>query len=78
TCCLPKCHISLIIWLHTTQIALNKHLHCIKKSDLPLCPFCDKIETVEHYLTSCPQYTHECHVLSIALGRRAGSVPFLL
>ncbi|KIK92607.1 hypothetical protein PAXRUDRAFT_49671, partial [Paxillus rubicundulus Ve08.2h10] len=75
---LPKCHISLIIWLCTTHIALNKHLHHIKKSDSPLCPYCNKIETVEHYLTSCPQYTHEPHILSNMLRRRAGSVSFLL
>ncbi|KIK91872.1 hypothetical protein PAXRUDRAFT_108952, partial [Paxillus rubicundulus Ve08.2h10] len=75
---LPQCHISLIVWLCTAHIALNKHLHCIKKSASPLCPSCDKIETVEHYLTICPQYIHEHHVLSITLRRSVSSVPFLL
>ncbi|KIK79093.1 hypothetical protein PAXRUDRAFT_162215, partial [Paxillus rubicundulus Ve08.2h10] len=75
---LPKWHISLIFWLCTTHITLNKHLHCIKKIALPLCPYCEKIEMVEHYLTSCPQYACERHVLRNTLGRSAGSVSFLL
>ncbi|KIK78065.1 hypothetical protein PAXRUDRAFT_165021, partial [Paxillus rubicundulus Ve08.2h10] len=76
---LLKRHISLIFWLCTTHIALNKHLHHLKKIASPLCPYCKKkIETVEHYLTSCPQYAHECHILRNALGRSAGSVSFLL
>ncbi|KIK79219.1 hypothetical protein PAXRUDRAFT_51835, partial [Paxillus rubicundulus Ve08.2h10] len=75
---LPKQHISLILWLCTTHITLNKHLHHIKKIASPLCPNCNKIETVEHFLTSCPQYTCECHTLSNILSRNASSVPFLL
>ncbi|KIK75336.1 hypothetical protein PAXRUDRAFT_44459, partial [Paxillus rubicundulus Ve08.2h10] len=75
---LPQCHISLIVWLCTAHIALNKHLHHIKKSSSPLCPYCNKIETVEHYLTICPQYIREHHILSITLRRSASSVPFLL
>ncbi|KIJ04937.1 hypothetical protein PAXINDRAFT_94100, partial [Paxillus involutus ATCC 200175] len=75
---LPKRHISLILWLRTAHIALNKHLHRIKKVASPLCPYCENIETVEHYLTSCPQFIRERHVLSNALGRSAGSVSLLL
>ncbi|KIJ16394.1 hypothetical protein PAXINDRAFT_132324, partial [Paxillus involutus ATCC 200175] len=75
---LPKRHISLILWLRTAHIALNKYLHRIKKIASPLCPYCDKVETVEHYLTTCPQYARERHVLNTTLGRNAGSVPFLL
>ncbi|KAF8835396.1 hypothetical protein BDN67DRAFT_913082, partial [Paxillus ammoniavirescens] len=67
-----------ILWLRTAHIALNKHLHHIKKSTSPLCPYCTKIKTVDHFLTACPQYARECHVLSNTLGRSAGSVPFLL
>ncbi|KAF8835922.1 hypothetical protein BDN67DRAFT_912126, partial [Paxillus ammoniavirescens] len=64
--------------LRTTHIALNKHLHHIKKSASPLCPYCDKIEVVEHYLTICPQYICEHHILSIVLRRSMSSVTFLL
>ncbi|KIK79457.1 hypothetical protein PAXRUDRAFT_82295, partial [Paxillus rubicundulus Ve08.2h10] len=76
---LPKCHIIPIIWLLTTHIALNKHLHCIKKAESPFCPYCDgRTETVEHYLISCPQYLHEWHILHNSLGRNVGNLPYLI
>ncbi|KIK78241.1 hypothetical protein PAXRUDRAFT_54516, partial [Paxillus rubicundulus Ve08.2h10] len=75
---LPKWHISLILWLQTTHVALNKHLHRLKKVTSPLCPYCDKVETVVHFLTTCPQYNREHHVLGMMLGRSAHSDTDLL
>jgi ribonuclease HI len=76
---LPKRHISLMIWLHTWHISLNKHLHRIRKSPTPDCPHCvGTEESIQHFLLSCPQYARERHILTNTLGRRALSIPFLL
>jgi hypothetical protein len=67
---LLKCHISLMLWLHTHHIALNQHLHCMGKSASPNCLHCENVlETVQHYLLSCPQYAREWHILTSALKR---------
>ncbi|OAX34193.1 hypothetical protein K503DRAFT_659786, partial [Rhizopogon vinicolor AM-OR11-026] len=51
---LPKRHISLMLWLRTRHISLNRHLHRIGKSPTPDCPHCEgSIETVQHFLLIC-------------------------
>lgn len=51
----------------------------MKKSDTPRCPICPETdETIHHYLFDCPQYRRERHLLSIALGRNAISLSYIL
>ncbi|KAG2051098.1 hypothetical protein BDR06DRAFT_959268 [Suillus hirtellus] len=65
--------------LRTGHAPLNKHLHRIGKAERPSCPHCrDTEESVFHFLTTCPQYQRERHLMTCALGRNATSLPFLL
>ncbi|KAG2739481.1 hypothetical protein P692DRAFT_201678915, partial [Suillus brevipes Sb2] len=76
---LPKRHVSMLLWLRTSHISLNQHLFRIGKSPTPNCPHCeDKVETVIHFLLSCPHYARARHALTNALHRRASSLPYLL
>lgn len=76
---LPKRTSSFYIQMRTRHIPLNLHLNRMKKSDTPSCPICPETdETIHHYLFDCPQYRRERHLLSIALGRNAISLSYIL
>ena len=63
----------------TRHIALNLHLHRMKRSDTPNCPICTNTEeTIHHFLLVYPQYDRECFIMQRKLGRKASSLPFLL
>jgi hypothetical protein len=54
---LPHSLAMLLLQLRTGHIPLARHLHKIKKADLPLCPCCRLADkTVEHYLIHCPAH----------------------
>jgi hypothetical protein len=75
----PKKLTGLYMAIHTGHAPLNKHLHHIGKVASSHCPHCKHPEeSVLHYLTVCPQYQHEHHIMTCALGCRATSIPFLL
>ncbi|KAG1773719.1 hypothetical protein EV702DRAFT_975753 [Suillus placidus] len=75
----PKRLTSLLMSLHTQHVPLNKHFHRLSKSETPSCPHCHQTkEYVHHFLFDCPHYLCECHALSVALGRKATSLPYLL
>ena len=77
---LDKKHTAIYTQLRTGHILLNKHLHCFKSSETPLCFQCDNNcpETVHHFLFNGPKYVRERHVLRIKLGRKALSTRDLL
>ena len=61
---------SLIFQLQVGHAPLNKYLHRFKKVDHARCPACgDQVETVEHFLLHCPNFTHECWLLLVKLKR---------
>ena len=66
--------------LHTGQIGLNKHLHCIKCTDSPACPSCNTTpqETVQHFLFECNSYCQECFELQGKLGCNTSKLSYLL
>ena len=77
---LPKSQAGTMYQLHLGHIALNQHLHCINKSDTPLCLQC-KVgtpETAHHLLFECTCYDREWHILRNKLGREALSTSYLL
>ena len=46
--------------LITGHIGLNKHLHTIKITDSPNCPYCDhEEETVSHFIGQCPAFMRQ-------------------
>ena len=53
-----KKHMAIYTQLCLGHIPLNKHLHCIKRSDTPLCLQCEnnKPENIHHYLFECCKY----------------------
>ncbi|KAG1782959.1 hypothetical protein EV702DRAFT_958981 [Suillus placidus] len=74
-----KCLTGILIGLRMGHIALNKHLHRLGKSPIMFCLHCPRIiEMVHHFLLDCCQYCVEHHILSIALGRQAMSIQYLL
>ena len=76
---LPRTKASLMLQLRTGHIALNKHLHCIGKSDTPTCPACGlEEETVRHFLVTCPAREGLRGEMRKELGRDAGSMQKLL
>jgi hypothetical protein len=76
---LSKKQASLLTGLRTGHIALNAHLHRIKRTDTPHCPSCpNETENVKHLLLECPQYAHERQILRNKLGRQADEIPHLL
>jgi hypothetical protein len=63
----------------TGHAPLNKHLHCIRKTESSHCPHRLRIqETVHHFLLSCPFYRRERNILINVLGRKASSISYLL
>ncbi|KAG2345442.1 hypothetical protein BDR05DRAFT_880659, partial [Suillus weaverae] len=75
----PKRLTSLLMNLCTQHVPLNKHLHRLSKSDTPSCPHCHQTEeSIHHFLFDCPHYHCEHHTLSVALGWKATSLPYLL
>ncbi|KAG2059247.1 hypothetical protein BDR06DRAFT_859816, partial [Suillus hirtellus] len=63
----------------TGHAPLNKHLHCINKTNSSHCSHCPNVEeTMHHLIFNCPFYTHKCHSLWAVLGRKASSISFLL
>jgi ribonuclease HI len=77
---LKRAQASLLIQLRIGHIPLNNHLFRIKQLTSPFCPHCgDPVhENVIHYLTKCPHYRHERHLLTRKLKRRAVSTRNLL
>ncbi|KAL6301699.1 hypothetical protein BKA93DRAFT_738260 [Sparassis latifolia] len=76
---LPCHHASLLILLRTGHVLLNAHLHRIKHSPMKLCPACKShIESVQHFLLSCPFYHPHCYVLTQELSCTATLLSKLL
>lgn len=76
---LPRKHSSLIFQLCSGPIALNKHLHRIKKEPLAKCRKCNAHEeTVHHLLLVCPAYTHQRNTLRDKIGPRKCNLKYLL
>src|ERR1700761_5560960 len=72
----PK--IALLTQLRTGHAPLNKHLHCISRSESPLCPKClQEDETVKHFILTCPRYNRLRDTHLHALGRGARSLKYL-
>jgi hypothetical protein len=71
---------AIIAQLRTGHVPLNHHLFRIRCSETPSCPHCQGImvETVHHYMFSCPQYQRERRALQRKLKRKAGSLSYLL
>jgi len=72
----------LLVWLYTEHATLNKHLHYIRKVEIPNCPNCTQqndlaSETIHHLLFQCPNYFREHHELCNTLFKRAGNLTFL-
>lgn len=69
---------SLIMQLRTCMVGLNGWLHKIHRADTPLCPTCQRIEDVPHFLFFCTRFHHNRVHLRTALGRKANSIGYLL
>ena len=74
---------SLLVWLYTEHITLNKHLHHIDRVDTLNCPYYNNkpnppLKTVKHIIFQCSNYAHERHKLHNLTGCGASSLPFLL
>ena len=71
---------STLMQLCLGHIALNKHLHCIKRSTTLLCPNCDENseETIHHFLFICTRYCREWLILHNKLHRHSHDLPYLL
>ncbi|EIN10251.1 hypothetical protein PUNSTDRAFT_27365, partial [Punctularia strigosozonata HHB-11173 SS5] len=68
-----------LIQLRSGHIGLNKHLHRIKKSPMPICPHCRTYpETVSHFLTQCSEYREPRRKLRAELGHKASNIKYLL
>ncbi|KIK82324.1 hypothetical protein PAXRUDRAFT_153957, partial [Paxillus rubicundulus Ve08.2h10] len=68
-----------LVWLRTKHITLNKHLHCIKKSNTLGCHhYPGSKENMEHFILVCPQYAHEHFILARLLRWQACYLPYLL
>jgi hypothetical protein len=69
-----------MIQLCTGHIGLNQHLFHIRRSETPSCPHCRgiNVETLRHFLFSCPFYATERHTLRNKLSRDANNLAFLL
>ncbi|KIK82766.1 hypothetical protein PAXRUDRAFT_109233, partial [Paxillus rubicundulus Ve08.2h10] len=68
-----------IFQLRTGHALLNKHLHCITRSDTVKCPKCTtREETIHHFLAECPAYKTQCLCLRQAIGRKANNISSLL
>jgi hypothetical protein len=79
TATFPKHLTSLLMNLRSRHIPLNSYLHRIGKSASPNCSHCPQDEeTIHHLLFDCHHTQRERHILTIALGRKASSLPFLL
>lgn len=57
----PQC--SVLTQLRTGHIGLNAYLHRFKLAPSPLCPHCPALESVPHFLLSCP--AHRAHRLRL-------------
>ena len=54
---LPRKLASILTQLRTGHSPLAKHLHCIGKTDSPLCPACQWAEeSIQHFLLHCPAH----------------------
>ncbi|KAG1782711.1 hypothetical protein EV702DRAFT_1192379 [Suillus placidus] len=61
------------------QAALKSSENTYTMSGTMLCPHCPQvIETVHHFLLECRHYRAERRILSVALGRQATSMQYLL
>ncbi|KIK32790.1 hypothetical protein CY34DRAFT_42880, partial [Suillus luteus UH-Slu-Lm8-n1] len=79
TATFPKRLTGVYMALRTRHAPLHHHLHRIGKVPSPHCPHCpDTNETVPHLLLNCPSYRQDRHALTVVLGRKASSLPFLL
>ncbi|KAG2053993.1 hypothetical protein BDR06DRAFT_885002, partial [Suillus hirtellus] len=75
----PKFLTGLYMALCLQHIPFNHHLNHISKVPSPHCPHCPTVDdTISYYLLECPQYYHECHTLTCAVGHKASSMSFLL
>ncbi|KAG1762216.1 hypothetical protein EDD22DRAFT_778685 [Suillus occidentalis] len=75
----PKKLTGLLICLRSQHTPLNKHLHHINKAEDPNCLHCpDQEETVQHFLTTYPQYQLQRHAIQGALERDTSSIPHLV
>ncbi|KAJ8590796.1 hypothetical protein M405DRAFT_815432 [Rhizopogon salebrosus TDB-379] len=61
------------------MLKVLRYLHRIGKSASPNCLHCPQDEeTIHHLPFDCHHTRRERHILTIALGRKASSLPFLL
>jgi zinc-binding in reverse transcriptase len=68
---LPRKLASILTQLQTGHAPLAKHLHCIGKSDSPICPACQQAEeTVQHFLIHCPAHRIARQTLCNNMGGR--------
>jgi hypothetical protein len=76
---LPRRHASLLMQLRTGHAPLNKHLHCIKSADIPLCPACETSEeSVHHFLMLCSAYRTQRDALHRSIPNHAYHIRSLL
>ena len=70
---------SVLTQLRTGHIPLNEHLHRIKLSETPYCPYCPRtLESINHFLLHCSKYIIHRHTLVSALKRDAFCIPHML
>jgi len=75
---LSRQKLSLLTQLRTGHIPLNHHLHRISRSDTPVCPACrQQVETVHHFILTCPAHERQRGSLFRALGRGARTLRHL-
>ncbi|KIJ30592.1 hypothetical protein M422DRAFT_186932, partial [Sphaerobolus stellatus SS14] len=68
-----------LVQLRTRYTQLNKHLHCVKRSETSLCPTCRREpETVHHFLFRCKTYDKLRRQVQLRHGHNARSAKYLL
>jgi len=76
---LPQKVASILLQLRTGHAPLAKHLHCIGKSDSPICPACQQSkETIQHFLLHCMTHQAARQALRNSTGGRDVNITQLL
>ena len=64
---LPRRFSTLLSQFRLGKTSLNFYLYNINKANSPLCPNCNQLETISHYLFICRQYENQRSILAVAL-----------
>ena len=76
---LPRKLASILSQLRTGHTPLVKYLHCIRKTNPPICPACQQSkETVQHFILHCPAHQTARQPLQNSMGGRNINIMKLL